>query len=68
LPDFGTEDAQGRWLPGSAANVEVDVGRPIFDATADYPANPIADFAQATVSAPRTHGPDGRIEFDISVP
>jgi hypothetical protein len=48
--------------------VEVDVGRPIFDATADYPANPIADFAQATVSAPRTHGPDGRIEFDISVP
>lgn len=68
LPDFGQQDAQGHWLPGSAANVEVDVGAPIFDATSNYPANPIPDFAQATVSAPRTHGPDGRIEFDLSVP
>jgi hypothetical protein len=68
LPDLGTEDAQGQWLPGSAVNLEVDVGTPVFDATGTYPANPISDFDQALVPAPRTHGPDGRIEFNLSVP
>ncbi|WP_052690250.1 phage tail terminator protein [Xanthomonas albilineans] len=68
LPTFGTEDAQGQWVPGSAVNLEVDVGTPIFDPTATYPANPNSDFAQTTVRAPREHGPDGRVEFNLSVP
>lgn len=68
LPDFGKYDADDHWLPGSALNVEVDVGTPVFDANATYPPNPIADFAQTTVSAPRTRGPDGRIEFDFTAP
>lgn len=68
LPDLGKPDAQGRWLPGSAVNVEVDVGAPIVDRTSTYPPTPIADFNASTVSAPRTHGPDGRVEFEVSVP
>lgn len=68
LPDFGNHNVNGDWLPGSATNMEVDVGTPIFDANATYPANPIAAFAQATVDAPRTHGPDGRVEFNLSAP
>jgi hypothetical protein len=68
LPDFGLPGTDGLWQPGSALNVEVDVGAPVFDLGATYPANPIEDFAQATVSAPRTHGPDGRVEFNFTAP
>lgn len=68
LPDLGAVDTNGNWQPGSALNVEVDVGTPVFDANATYPANPIVDFNQVTESAPRTHGPDGRVEFKLTVP
>ena len=68
LPGFGLHGTDGLWLPGSALNVEVDVSTPIVDPVATYPVNPIADFAQATVEAPRTHGPDGRVEFKVAVP
>lgn len=68
LPGFGATDAVGNWLPGSALNVEVDVGTPIFDSTANYPANPIAEFARDAVPAPRDHGPDGRTEFKLTAP
>ncbi|WP_152640582.1 hypothetical protein [Xanthomonas sp. MUS 060] len=67
LPTFGTEDAQGKWLPGSAVKLDVDVGTPIFDPTGTYSANPNSDLAQSTVPAPREHGPDGRVEFNLSV-
>lgn len=68
LPNFGLQSADGLWLPGSALNVEVDVGTPVFDPGATYPPNPVPDFAQATVDAPRSHGPDGRVEFNVAVP
>ena len=72
LPEFGAQDASGNWLPGSALNVEVDVGTPVFDPSGTYPPNPVADFNESTVMAtansPRTHGPDGRVEFQLAVP
>ena len=72
LPDLGQIDPQGQWAPGSALNVEVDIGKPVFDAQATYPDNPIPDFARDVVPAspdqPRTHGPDGRSEFRIQAP
>ena len=68
LPTFGITDANGRWVPGSALAVQVDAVAPMADPTGQYPPNPIADFAADTVPAPRTHGPDGRVEFDLGAP
>lgn len=68
LPTFGTTDADGSWLPGSALAVEVDAIAPMVDRRGQYPPNPIADFAADTVPAPREHGPDGRVEFDLTAP
>ena len=72
LPPFGQDDPSGTWIPGSALNVEVDAVAPAFDRGATYSPNPIPSFAADVVPAspdqPRTHGPDGRVEFVLSVP